>query len=147
MIFSHLLRASLSSFLRKFSINLLSFRLRSTDVSITLFPSNRIVVISFEDLELFAKPRGLEQISQTTLADEFSYVQAGQCQTLTGIVTEVFGPTLCRFVIFVVFPIMTPVLCLCDERKNKNAMMIKCEKKEDVVYLWNSTRSGSIIFW
>lgn len=77
--------------------------------------------MSFDDFELlFAKPRWLEQISHTTLADEFSYVHAGQCQILTGIVTVVFGPMLCRFVMLVDFPITTPVLCLCMKWELEN---------------------------
>lgn len=73
MIFSHLVRASLSSLRRKFSINLLSLRLKSTEkFSLVIVPSYRNATISFDDFELLAKPRGLEQISHTTLADEFS---------------------------------------------------------------------------
>lgn len=75
MMFSHLVRASLSSILRKFSINLLSCRFMSS----TFVAGGVVVSFNF----VLARPRGLWQISQTTLADEFSYVHAGHCHILT----------------------------------------------------------------
>lgn len=53
-------------------MSLLSLRLKSTECSLVIVPSYRNELMSFDDLELFAKPLGLEQISHTTLADEFS---------------------------------------------------------------------------
>lgn len=48
-------------------MSLLSWRLKS------LVTSSAVAKLrSFDDFELFARPRGLEQMSHTTLADEFS---------------------------------------------------------------------------
>lgn len=105
MMFSHLVLASLSSIFRKFSINLLSCRLKSPPMK--SYPIDAAELMSFDDFEFVASPRGLEHISQTTLADEFSYVHAGQCHVLTifvGVVVELF----CRGVTFVDLPRTTP---------------------------------------
>lgn len=83
MIFSHFVRASLSSIFRRFSISLLSFRLRSKGLSTSLLVAEPQALKLPADFNPLASPRGLEQISQTTLADEFSYVQAGHCHVFT----------------------------------------------------------------
>lgn len=72
MMFSHLFLASVSSIFRKFSISLLSWRFHSL-VSFASKPPDDIKLFKlFAAFRLVASPRGLEQISQITLAREFS---------------------------------------------------------------------------
>lgn len=123
MIFSHLVRASLSSIFRKYSINLLSFRLASIieifialpppppPIPVTLPPAAADVEASCDDIDV-TKPRGLEHISHTTLAEEFSYVHAGQCHVfIAAAAAAAEAPLLCLLLILVVLGKTAPVLC------------------------------------
>jgi hypothetical protein len=90
MIFSHFMRASDSSICLKFSMSLLSSRLSS---SRRLAPAGWLSTAVF----LFIELRVDEQISQTTLAELFSNVQAGQCQVFGGVGGSCGGITTCCF--------------------------------------------------
>lgn len=115
---SHLESASLSSTLLRFSISLLSLRLKSTFFSLLIMLLSPAIPV-IEGLRLLISPRGLTQMSQTTLAEEFSNVQAGHCHTLLAVDSiEVLKLLLCRFEIMPVFDKFTaPVLCRCKGKE------------------------------